>query len=501
MINWPDPSYVGEIYTSPEGYSWVWNGYGWDTLGAEAPNAPIDITYNDFYDLYRGESLLPGRLYRINDFQTVHYILEDSSLPINSGKIEPIYVLATSVSTIDKKVVSETYPQDIIYWDPVPTNWVGDEAFAIPESFSIVPEFKGVITYRKDCSRNIETFYDWRSFVFRRWSINTSAFSAWSSGGTYAVGDLTKDTGGYFYCIESDPSSSVDPHLSNKWVKVTSTGAEYCLAQPYDHVIGVGNPAIFVTLPVDTGEHKDYTCVSQLKGLSNYKEEIRQYTSTTSTLTGYKFAYTCIPNCVTNILGNDIISGIYFSSESYCNTIISKPEGITENISIKESREIILMIDGKSVSRSLDIKFCSGILMIGYQLLTSIEGCELSIIVGNIFNSSVNYTTGVLLLSPGASAGDLLTSSRLDEIGLSIIRGVTIISSRFNGVTSCVIGTTGSQERITYLDLEFIEWLDFSSSTNIYDDGFSKRIMGTTGSPWMLYIDNTGTLQTVLATS
>jgi hypothetical protein len=33
MINWPVPSYVGEIYTSPLGSSWIWNGYGWDTLG------------------------------------------------------------------------------------------------------------------------------------------------------------------------------------------------------------------------------------------------------------------------------------------------------------------------------------------------------------------------------------------------------------------------------------------------------------------------------------
>jgi hypothetical protein len=33
MINWPNPSYVGEIYTSPLGASWVWNGYAWNTLG------------------------------------------------------------------------------------------------------------------------------------------------------------------------------------------------------------------------------------------------------------------------------------------------------------------------------------------------------------------------------------------------------------------------------------------------------------------------------------
>jgi hypothetical protein len=50
MINWPTPSYVGEIYTSPNGSGWIWNGYGWDTIGgnpsflyAEIQPDPADI--------------------------------------------------------------------------------------------------------------------------------------------------------------------------------------------------------------------------------------------------------------------------------------------------------------------------------------------------------------------------------------------------------------------------------------------------------------------------
>jgi hypothetical protein len=34
MINWPNPSYIGETYTSPNGNTWIWNGYGWNTLGS-----------------------------------------------------------------------------------------------------------------------------------------------------------------------------------------------------------------------------------------------------------------------------------------------------------------------------------------------------------------------------------------------------------------------------------------------------------------------------------
>jgi hypothetical protein len=35
MINWPVPSFIGEIYTAPNGKSWKWNGYAWDFIGPD----------------------------------------------------------------------------------------------------------------------------------------------------------------------------------------------------------------------------------------------------------------------------------------------------------------------------------------------------------------------------------------------------------------------------------------------------------------------------------
>jgi hypothetical protein len=52
-INWPIPSFIGEIYTSPNGDQWVWNGYAWNFLaniglagatgatGATGPTGPV----------------------------------------------------------------------------------------------------------------------------------------------------------------------------------------------------------------------------------------------------------------------------------------------------------------------------------------------------------------------------------------------------------------------------------------------------------------------------
>ena len=44
MINWPGPTTVGEIYTSPNGDKWEWNGYGWDTFGSIGITGPTGDT-------------------------------------------------------------------------------------------------------------------------------------------------------------------------------------------------------------------------------------------------------------------------------------------------------------------------------------------------------------------------------------------------------------------------------------------------------------------------
>jgi hypothetical protein len=42
MINWPVPTFIGELYTSPNGDTWEWNGKAW--LGSDIPGAAIGPT-------------------------------------------------------------------------------------------------------------------------------------------------------------------------------------------------------------------------------------------------------------------------------------------------------------------------------------------------------------------------------------------------------------------------------------------------------------------------
>lgn len=43
-INWPIPSFIGEIYTSPLGKTWRWNGYAWDFVGPDYAIGPTGAT-------------------------------------------------------------------------------------------------------------------------------------------------------------------------------------------------------------------------------------------------------------------------------------------------------------------------------------------------------------------------------------------------------------------------------------------------------------------------
>jgi hypothetical protein len=47
-IIWPDSPTIGQIYTSDNGDSWIWNGYGWDSLGSNVEriySLPIPKVY------------------------------------------------------------------------------------------------------------------------------------------------------------------------------------------------------------------------------------------------------------------------------------------------------------------------------------------------------------------------------------------------------------------------------------------------------------------------
>lgn len=113
----------------------------------------IAVSHSGLKELADTAKLVPGQKYRISDFRTRHTIPYTSE--INTGPIEVLIVTAVTANSLASIVHSESYPQDIIEYELVNT--------------SIDPAFdKGRIIYRKDTSKNVSSYEDWRSVKYRR---------------------------------------------------------------------------------------------------------------------------------------------------------------------------------------------------------------------------------------------------------------------------------------------------------------------------------------------
>jgi hypothetical protein len=143
-----------------------------------------DVTYDELLALMdsSGDGLVPGQFYRITDFATVHYMVDNvtATEDINIGSTEPLIVLAISESALDSRAYSELYPYDVIHYDWNPANWLTDISFGGNDE-TLVTGFKGVIYFRHDTLHDNYMGYDFRNVKFRRWNNGFEVGSVWLS--------------------------------------------------------------------------------------------------------------------------------------------------------------------------------------------------------------------------------------------------------------------------------------------------------------------------------
>lgn len=123
------------------------------------PDIYESLTFTEVQTLISTNSLIPGKAYLINDFQTIHQI--PYTTDINTGPVEPLVTIATSVNELSTTAWSLTYPTDQISVD-----W----SKTLAED-GITPR-AGMITDRYDPINDVYVGgYDWRNVKFRRWKI------------------------------------------------------------------------------------------------------------------------------------------------------------------------------------------------------------------------------------------------------------------------------------------------------------------------------------------
>jgi hypothetical protein len=145
----------------------------------------ISTTYANLVTLINTSALTPGAFYKITDFRTIHYFFDndDTIDAVNDAcPIEQLIVMAIGTNKIGREAYSADFPNDIIHYDWNPVNFRADKGFALnitqqePDAYvfgTIIPDFRGVITYRHDTVQNVSAYFDFRNVTFRRWNLAT----------------------------------------------------------------------------------------------------------------------------------------------------------------------------------------------------------------------------------------------------------------------------------------------------------------------------------------
>lgn len=174
----------------------------------------VDTTYANLVTLIGNSELIPGLKYRITDFQTVHYMMNNGTIltdvnpsgDINVGDLEPLIVTAISVDKLDKFAISEAYPQDLIHYDWNDQNWLKDNSFSNititnnVNTAEIVPGWKGVIYFRHDRQWDNYKHNDFRNVKYRRYKPTAPD---WDNATPYVAGEWVFKDEAFFLCIQN----------------------------------------------------------------------------------------------------------------------------------------------------------------------------------------------------------------------------------------------------------------------------------------------------------
>lgn len=185
----------------------------------------IDVTYSELVSLIEGNALVPASKYRLTDYATVHYIIDEDGIivdtdPIVTGPTEVLILTATSINTLSPLADSELHPEDIIHYHYSDFPILGDLSFY--SAGNLIPGFKGVILNRVDTHRDISATFDWRYCKTRRWELTPVT---WDSGTSYVQFAYVQYTsGGQTYIYRSRAAANLNhtPSLTNNtyWVPV-----------------------------------------------------------------------------------------------------------------------------------------------------------------------------------------------------------------------------------------------------------------------------------------
>ena len=281
----------------------------------------IKKTHDELILIKNDSKLTIGQLYQITDHHTKHLIPYSFPNAIHSGTTEPLIVLATSNSTLNKQAYSVLFPNDIIYYDIADTSCEDGIWNVVQQKYLNGTTRTGKITYRKDITHNLETHYDWRNVRFRRWKVDCVD---WICGHLYLQHDVVLDPNGNIYvCKALSCSGIISPSIDTVnwelWLDIiTSTAFWGQTPNPnYFNVYGITTINLIINNTVPGIDYNDYYTFTLTNELTNSSGIITDNAYGTAGIGHNQIGLECVNSNIikystgiSNMTYNNIILGI-----------------------------------------------------------------------------------------------------------------------------------------------------------------------------------------------
>jgi len=158
-----------------------------------------EVEYNTLSALKASNSLNSGQYYKITDFALKWWNQSVNDTTVKVGPNEPLIVFAVSSDKFACEAYSETYPDDIVYYD---FDAKSSYSWGTINTTTEIPDFKGWIYKRVNKSDNIDIPWDWRNITVNCCQADTTSISAFDSSVVYNRLDVVKiPTGKLYYSV------------------------------------------------------------------------------------------------------------------------------------------------------------------------------------------------------------------------------------------------------------------------------------------------------------
>lgn len=313
------------------------------------------VTYAELKTLIETSSLVTGTHYRF-EYQTIHKIPYTND--VNTGPVEVLIVMAITTNKVHHQVMSESYPEDIIFWrwddnilldqieDTLLLDGTGNPYLPPPlmsgsgvNAYSPSTNRPGRIYFREDTLYRNCAPYDFRAVKFRRWKIKTpfnitSTIKTWADDTSYTQGDIIESSGVHYIALttfNSGTGSDITLYAMNisSLLSHVNFGLYYLSPVPDTYtLIPASGVYTGLSLEVDNTIYHDFTTFDNLTfeytgfnpdnstSLKNFNCRIKNYLPAWLEQVAWEY----YPNVVFFSFANNIEVGIFSENLNIVNS-------------------------------------------------------------------------------------------------------------------------------------------------------------------------------------